>query len=119
MKIPTPGRGKNMSIAKAAIVWFFEGWKKGDAMQQPTRWDWGDFGFSHEIIDIAGAKQCGPNTTHCVSAILAKSDLWNKRFYQHLYPGFGTGAANVYTPSEAGKEWFKKYKTQKTSQLKK
>jgi len=103
------GRGKKMSIAKAALVWFYEGWKNGETHDsQPIQWDWGEYGASHEIIDIAGAENVGPNTTHCVSQALAKSPFWNKRFIRNFYSGIGS--ANIYTPSEKGKEWFISYK---------
>jgi hypothetical protein len=105
------GRGRKFPIAKAALIWFFEGWKNGERGKfntAPTSWDWGQYGSSHEIIDIAGAKNVGPNTTFCVSSALARSPLWNKEFYRNFYRGIGS--ANIYTPSEKGKEWFKKYK---------
>jgi hypothetical protein len=105
----TTGRGKKLPLAKAALVWFFEGWKNGDLTEQPDSWDWGRYGLAHEIVEIAGAKHASVNTTLCVSRALAKSKFWDKRFYRSFYRGIGNGSANIYEPNELGKRWFKNY----------
>ena len=110
-KMGTVGRGKKMPIAKAAIVWFFEGWRGGDCHIQPETWDWGKYGLSHEIVEIAGAEQVGPNTTLCVSRALARSPLWSKRFIQGFYSGISNGTANIYKPSDLGKKWYQDWKS--------
>lgn len=108
MKKPTLGRGKNMSIPKAAIVWFFEKWVDGDREDAPTSWDIGDYGFSHEIVEIAGAKQCSFFTSALVAKELARSNLWNKRRVWGMYGGLRGGIVNpnIFTPSEEGRRWF-------------
>lgn len=108
MKRPTLGRGKHMSIPKAALVWFFEKWKDGDSVYQPTSWDWGNYGLSHEIVDIAGANHASFFTSPLVAASLARSHLWNKKRVWGMYAGFRGGAAhpNLFTPSKEGECWF-------------
>lgn len=105
-----------MSIAKAALVWFYEGWKNTNCGFQPTQWNWGDFGISHDIIDIAGADHASANTTLCVSRALARSPLWKKTFIRDFYPGISNGAANIYEPSDLGKKWFDEYKKNSVNQ---
>ena len=113
-RMGTTGRGKKMPIAKAALVWFFEGWKDGDCCRlQPESWDWGDYGVSHEIVDIAGAENVGPNTTFCVSRALGRSPLWSKKFCRGFYAGISNGVANIYTPNDAGKKWYEKWRTKR------
>lgn len=109
MKKPTLGRGKNMSIPKAALVWFFEKWKDGDRVSAPTNWDYGEFGLAHEIVDIAGAEHVSFFTSPLVAAALARSPFWNKKRYWGMYAGFRGGQAhpNLFTPSIEGERWFK------------
>lgn len=99
-----------MSIPKAALVWLFEGYKYKDPTNlPPDQWNIGDYGAAHEIVEIAGAKQCSVKTNVLVSMALAKSPLWTKRRVYGLYNGFrgGTANPNVYRPSEKGKLWYK------------
>lgn len=112
MKRPTLGRGKNISIPKAALIWFFERWKDGGTFQNaPSYWDWGEYGAAHEIVDIAGANHASFFTSALVSAALSKSDYWDKRFVPDMYSGMrgGQREANLYSPSVKGREWFKTF----------
>ena len=117
MKKPTLGKGTKMSIPKAAIVWFFEGWKGTECTQAPKFWYWGDYGFSHDIVDIAGARQASFFTTALVSKALSRSLYWDKYFHPSMCSGMrGQQGANIYKPSEKGKDWFNRYKANPTPQ---
>ena len=101
------GRGKNMSLAKAALKYYYE----------VLLLEWGfeslDYGLlsvMHDIIDIAGAKQTSLFAPSQVTNCLAKSPYWKKSFIPRFYNGMrGHGGANIFTPSEKGKEYYEKY----------
>jgi hypothetical protein len=104
------GRGSKMSIPKAAIVWFYEGYKYVEKENlQPAQWNLGDYGAAHEIVEIAGAKHGSVRTNRLVSDALSRSALWNKRRIWGLYSGFrgNTANPNSYTPSEKGERWYR------------
>lgn len=106
-EFPTIGRGKNMSIPKAALVFWFEDpeWVKFN----PGFLHWGDLDAMHKIVDIAGARQCSFLTPAQVSAQLAVSSYWEKDFHPCFYPGMRSCKANMYKPSEKGKLFYEKY----------
>jgi hypothetical protein len=83
------GRGKTMSIAKAAVIEFNEG-KCGSFVYS------GDIDFFHRVIDRAGAKHVGPATMHQVLACIRSSRLWKKH---GTIPGWGGKPANTYIPA--------------------
>ena len=105
MKQPTLGKGKNMSIAKAALVWWFS------QEDSPIFLDYGMPSQLHEIVDIAGAEHRSFFTPFLVSRALANSPYWKKEMHPHLYPGIGNGRGNMYTPSEAGIAYYNKHLT--------
>lgn len=92
-----------MSIAKAAIVWWYKN-NKG----YYTFIDSGQLDVMHEIVDIAGCKHIGYGTSTAVSNILGKSKLWDKKLIQ-LYRGIGHGFVNCFTPSKLGVEWWNEF----------
>lgn len=57
-KRPTLGRGKNMSIPKAALKFFFEEAITDRFRGENTFLDYGDLDDMHRIVDIAGANHC-------------------------------------------------------------
>ena len=89
MKHHKIGRGKTMSIAKAAVIEFNEG-KSGSFVYS------GDIDFFHRVIDRAGAKHVGPATMHQVLACIRSSKLWKQ---QGTIPGWGGKRANTYIPA--------------------
>lgn len=107
-KIPLLGKGKNMSIAKAALKFYYE-----EAVPErgtDTFLDYGDLEDMHRIVTIAGAKHCSFFTAAQVSGRLAKSPYWNKKFIPGFYSGMrGHGGANIFTPSEKGKTYYENY----------
>lgn len=97
----TIGRGKNMSIAKAALIVFFERVKP----------DWenayfysGDLNTLHEIVDVAGAEHCSAATIHQVLGCLNGSPYWGTDNWQTK--GWGNRRANCYRPSEKGIKYY-------------
>ena len=53
------GRGKNMSIAKAALIVWFEYDTIFRIPGRPPLFDWGQLDIMHTIVDVAGAKHHG------------------------------------------------------------
>lgn len=106
--IPKIGRGKNMSVAKAALKFYFE-----EAIPQRGEdvfLDYGDLDDMHRIIDIAGANHCSMFTATQVTSCLANSPYWDKEYISGVYSGMrGHGGANIFTPSEKGKQYYKQY----------
>lgn len=101
------GKGSIMSIAKAAVVYFHEEFD-GETL------NYGDLEAMHRIVTLAGAKQQSFFTPAQVSACLANSPYWNKKFVSTFYSGMrGHGGANCYSISDKGKEWYEKYKSSK------
>ncbi|MFW6015280.1 MAG: hypothetical protein ACOCRK_02480 [bacterium] len=99
MKIPKIGRGKNMSIAKAALIVFYEFEFAGPYIYT------GNLVSIHLIIDIAGAKHCSFITARQVVACLNNSPYWNVEGQVNVLRGI----ANCYIPSKEGKQYYNKY----------
>lgn len=96
------GKGKYYSIAKAALIYYYEENKDFHFL------DVGQFGIMHRIVDIAGAYHCGPDTAKQVSSRLSNSSLWESDFVPGFYKGivpFG-GGVNTYKPSEKGEKYY-------------
>ncbi|MFW6311362.1 MAG: hypothetical protein ACOC1K_03915 [Nanoarchaeota archaeon] len=97
-----------MSIAKAALKFFYE--EAIPLRGSDTFLDYGDLEDMHRIVTIAGAKHCSFFTATQVTSRLANSSYWNKTFIPGFYSGMrGHGGANIFTPSEKGKEYYEKY----------
>lgn len=104
IKRPTLGRGKHMSIPKAALKYYFE-----ELVPEQGNEAFIDHGMRHaihRIVDIAGARHCSFLTAPQVTARLAKSNLWEKTFHPTFYRGIGNGGANLFTPSEKGRKYY-------------
>src|SRR4051812_36902394 len=93
------GRGKHMSIPKAALIYFYGDFaKETNGVGQFLTW--GDYGAMHNIVDIAGAKHISASTATKVSASLAASPYWDNNYCPGMYSGMmGNGGANCYVPS--------------------
>lgn len=105
MKYHYIGRGKNMSIAKAALKYYFEDFKEecdGVAWFLYS----GDTNSMHKIIEIAGAEHCSFLTTHQVLSCIRSSPYW---IASGVIPGWRNRRANVYTPSEKGIKYYETY----------
>lgn len=112
MTKPTLGRGKNMSIAKAALKFYYEE-LAGDFLV------YGNVEDMHRIVDIAGAKHISFFTPTAVTKRLAQSPYWDKHFCRGFYAGFrGHGGANIFAPSEKGKAFYEKNLLAKKKQKK-
>lgn len=98
MKKKTLGRGKNMSIAKAALIYFYE---ESDVIGSFIYT--GDIEVLHRIVDIAGAEHCGPNTKDLVISCLRSSPYWVS---DGVIPGWGNRIANAYVPSKKGVTYY-------------
>lgn len=98
MKSHKIGRGKNMSIAKAALVVFYHDW------QHPPHYLYtGELDLLHEVVEVAGANHCGPATHQQVISCLNASPYWEAK---GVIPGWGNRWANALTPSEEGKAYY-------------
>lgn len=102
MIAPKIGRCKNYSLPVAALIFFYE--KLPQYVPDRDYIDYGELDWMHEIVDIAGGKQCSVWTAGQVSKALSQSPYWNHRFCPGYYGGMGNGGANLYTPSERGRE---------------
>lgn len=99
MKIPRIGRGKNMSIAKAAlIVW----WRMQKEEYPPLFFYTGEVTHMHDIVDVAGAKQVSFFTVQQVLNCLNSSPYWRVSGW---IAGYSEHRANTYVPSDKGNEW--------------
>lgn len=97
------GKGKHFSIAKAALIFYYESgnFKDGDTF------DYGNFGYMHEIVDIAGCTHRGAFTSTQVSSRLIGSPLWSSECVRGFYKGMaGNGRASLLKPSEKGKVYY-------------
>lgn len=102
------GRGKNMSIAKAALKFYFEEYDFYESHKEEAFLDYGNINDMHRIVDIAGAEHCSFLTSAQVTSCLANSPYWEKTFVHGFYSGMrGHGGANCFYPSEKGKEYYK------------
>lgn len=105
-KIPRIGRGSKMSIAKAALIYYYRELPENSSGMIDFL-DYGDLEAMHRIVDIAGCKHCSMLTAAQVSSCLASSPYWDKRFLPRFYKGMpGHGGANIYTPSEKGSKYY-------------
>ncbi len=95
------GRGKNMSIAKAALVWFYNNMNKHAGFV-----DWGDLDFIHGVVDIAGANHCSFLTAGQVCTCINNSPYWTGEMVYGFYNGIGNNHAKLYQPTEKGKEYY-------------
>lgn len=106
-KSPKLGRGKNMSIAKAALKFYYEELLSESYHDENSFLDYGDLDNMHRIVDIAGCNHCSFFTATQVSSCLSNSPYWDKKFIPGFYSGFkGHGGANIYRPSEKGKKFY-------------
>lgn len=106
------GKGKNMSIAKAALVVFYERLvpEQGYSAYIYS----GDLSIAHDIVDIAGAKHCGPGTHWQVLKCLISSPYWEHSLW--YINGWRNRRANCYHPSDIGKKYYEqKLKSHKYS----
>ena len=93
-----------MSVAKAALVVFFE---PEEPKYAPSYFYSGDLDTLHRIVDVAGAEHCSFFTSHQVLSRLHGSPYWKIDGYVR---GWGERRAAVYRPSEKGKGWYNEYK---------
>lgn len=122
MKTIKLGRGKNYSVAKAALLVYYSNTHRKeravDMNDNEYFFDHGDTFAMHEIVDVAGANHCSFFTPALVSGRLANSPYWNAVFVPGFYSGMrGHGGANTYTPSEKGKEYYNKYLKHKQKEI--
>jgi hypothetical protein len=107
MKKPRLGHGKNMSIAKAALKYYYEELDFRKTHGDNAFLDYGDIDGMHRIVTIAGANHCSFFTAAEVTACLANSPYWDKKFVRGFYSGMrGHGGANIFTPSKIGKHYY-------------
>lgn len=96
------GKGKKMSIAKAALIVYFDEWPEGESGGY-SYFCSGDLDLLHKIIDVADAKHAGPGTHHQVLSRINSSSYW---VANHKTVGWGGRRAFCYTPSEKGKKYY-------------
>jgi len=118
-KIPRIGKGKNMSLAKAGLIVWFE--KNNEGCES---FDRGLPDIMHRIVDVAGAKNISFFTSQQVTNCLANSPYWDKRLVIGMYKGIGRtsagrgrGDALLYKPSEKGIEYYKKHLKQRLKSI--
>ena len=94
------GRGQHMSIAKAALKYYFE-------ETEQTYLTYDELEAVHRIVDIAGCNHCGPATSAQVMSCIASSPYWIGEFIPSFYPGIpGHGGATIYQPTTAGIDYY-------------
>lgn len=99
-----------MSIAKAALKYYYEESHFYETHGEKAFIDYGDLDSIHRIVDIAGANHCSFFTAAQVTSCLANSPYWHKRFCPGFYRGMrGHGGANIFTPSDKGKEYYRSH----------
>lgn len=109
MKKPKIGKGKNMSIARAALIFFYEEFLPGEIEPQKAYLNYGHLDHMHRIVEIAGAKQASFFTHAQVSGRLASSPLWDHKLIAGFASGMrGHGSANVYRPNLKGEQVYNK-----------
>ena len=89
-----------MSVAKAALVAFFE---PEEPEHAPGYIYSGDTDLLHRIVDIAGAKHRSFFTGNQVLSRLHNSPYWEITGYVR---GWRERRAAAYEPSEKGKTWY-------------
>ncbi len=114
-EIPKIGRGKNMSIAKAGLIVWYE---MQDEEINYDSFDRGIPDIMHKIVDVAGAKSATFFTSNQVMKCLANSPYWDKRLVYGMYKGIGgaggSGDAVQVEPSQKGFEYYEKYLKNRT-----
>lgn len=109
------GKGKNMSIAKAGLVVYFE---DRDFQRKYDYFDVGCPDPLHKIIDVAGAKHCSFLTPKQVIGRLRNSPYFVKKTIYGLYKGIrGNWRTSLLRPSEKGESYYKKELKQMNIQL--
>lgn len=103
MKIPRIGRGKKFSIAKAALIFYFE-----DKENAGRDLNWGDLNAMNGIVDIAGAEHASFFTPTQVIACLRNSPYWDCTCCFGFYAGISNGKASVCSPSQRGIDYYNK-----------
>lgn len=96
-KIPKLGKGKNMSIAKAALIVFYK-------LELSFIYS-GDLEIAHEIVHIAGAKHCSYFTHQQVLSRIFNSPYWTT---DGKIQSWGNRLANCYIPSKKGEDFYNK-----------
>jgi len=106
MKKPKLGRGRNMSIAAAALKFYYEELKPLEGGDQPFL-DYGQVKNMERIVTIAGANHCGTFTPSLVTTRLAMSPYWKGVLVPQCYKGVqGHGGALFFYPSEKGEKYY-------------
>lgn len=105
------GKGKRISVAKAALVFWYEvllPWNKSTNVSEPVLY-WGDFYHMEAISNIADTDSASYFLPAQISSRLATSPYWDKIFVEGVHKGFRGGArnANYYTPSEKGRLYYR------------
>jgi len=101
LKILRIGKGKNMSVPKAALVFYFSEYE-GSVLT------YGHMDEMHRIIDIAGAKHQSMLSPTQVISSLRNSPYWDCNLIRGFYPGLaGHGGACVCKPSKKGEQLYK------------
>ena len=98
------GRGTKFSIAKAALIFYFE-----DEEYTLHDLDWGELDAMHKIIDIAGAQHCSFLTSVQVISCLRNSPYWDCQCIYGFYNGIGNGKASLCRASQKGIEYYNRY----------
>jgi len=95
------GRGEKMSVAKAALIFYFEEFD-GSLLT------YGHLDEMGRIVAIAGAKQKSFFTPAQVTARLRASAFWDKKISIGHYRGTrrGRGDALIFQPSEKGRIYY-------------
>lgn len=99
------GRGKNMSIAKAALIVFYKHYPQGEKDTGGYIYT-GDLDVIHEIVDIAGANHCSFLTHPQVIGCIRGSSYWKSEGQVESWKG---SSANCYIPSDKGKAYYEKH----------
>lgn len=96
------GRGTKMSIAKAALVFFYS-----DHDIPTSSLNYGNLNDMHDIVDIAGAQHQSALTPAQVMSCLRTSPYWKCEFCPGYYSGFrGHGGASIAVPTEKGRKYY-------------
>ena len=97
------GKGKNMSISRAALKVFFEEIAPTEKEQEREYISSGDLNIIHRIVDVAGAEHASIHTLHQVLSRLSSSPYWHAT---HSTKGWNGGTANCWIPTEKGRRYY-------------
>lgn len=107
MKKPKLGKGANMSIAKAALKFYYEELEVIAGDDTPFL-DYGQTENMNRIVAIAGAKHCDGFTPSLVTTRLAMSPYWESVLVSECYKDVrGHRRALFFYPSESGEKYYK------------